>query len=266
MGHISAAFRPSRRGDFRALIRLRFDIMDSMDGKQAVLAGLLMLCALAAAAEPQVAASTSTRVTRRDVPLSLTFIQERRGDRRLELGYSLRWDFDDVMDAGPAMLRTMGDPASLWREQSWDIRDRTRFVLYGVRVDPWKALFEPVPPAAVGPNTGPAAGAAGGAVQLRRFQLSVWPMIKDINDHIDEDIRRLALRESLRRLPPDARTKTIDDEKELLRDLIWWQREAGVTGLSGAAAGLEYLAPQRKRGAVHDDLAISTAPSRGRRP
>jgi hypothetical protein len=239
--------------------------MNSMDGKKAVLPGLLMLCALAAAAEPQVAASTSTRVTRRDMPLSLTFIQERSGDRRLELGYSLRWDFDDLMDAGPGFMRTLRDPGVIWREQSWDFRDRTRFVLYGVRVDPWKALFEPVPPASVSASSGSAAGAAGTTPRRRRFHPDVWPMIKDINDHIDEDIRRLALRESLRRLPPEARNKTIEDERELLRDLIWWQREAGVTGLTGAAAGLEYLAPQRKRGAAHDDLRISTGSAPGKR-
>jgi len=230
------------------------------------LPGLLMLCAMSALAEPQVAASTSTRVTRRDIPLSLTFIQERGGDRRLELGYSLRWDFDDLQDMGPGLMRTLRAPSSAWEGQSWDIRDRTRFIIYGVRVDPWKALFEPVPPAAVGSSTGPAAGSAGSTAHRRRFHPGVWPMIKDINDHIDEDIRRLALRESLRRLPPEARKKTVEDERELLRDLVWWQREAGITGLAGAAAGIEYLAPQRKGGVVRDDLRISTSTAPGRKP
>ena len=77
-----------------------------------------------------------------------------------------------------------------------------------------------------------------------RFHPSVWPVLRDINDHIEDDIRGAALRETLRRLPPEAQKKTVEDEKDLLRDIILWQREQGVPGL---ADGLEYLAPERRR-------------------
>ncbi|MBI5239055.1 MAG: hypothetical protein HY926_01145 [Elusimicrobia bacterium] len=234
-----------------------------MEGDKAVLSALLLLWTAAASA--QVETSTGAARPRRDLPLDLTFIQDRGGDRRVELGYSLRWDFDDLQDMGPGLVRTLRDPASVWRGQSWDwdIRDRTGFLIYGVRVNPWKALFETDEPVvATGTGTAAGVGAPGGA--RRRFRPSVWPMIKDINDHIDEDIRRMALRESLRRMGPRASGKTVEDEKELVRDLLWWQREREVQGLSGAAEGLRYLVPQDQRRPGPDHIRISTASAPGR--
>ncbi len=234
--------------------------------KAAAFLGLLMFSAqtLAGAAAPQVAASTSTRALRQDIPLSLTFIQNRR-DRRLELGYSLRWDFDDLKDAGPGVLQVLSDPASVWRDQSWDIRDRTRFVFYGVRVDPWKVFFEPVPAASILTSSAVLFGTAGSAARSRRFRPSVWPALKDINDHIEDDIRGAALRETLRRLPPEAQKKTVADEQDLLRDLILWQREQSIPGLAEAADGLEYLAPERRRGGMrHEGIHQSTGSARSR--
>jgi hypothetical protein len=221
----------------------------------------------AAAAAAQVEVSTGAARPRRDLPLDLTFIQDRGGERRVELGYSLRWDFDDLEGVGPGFMRTLRDPASVWRGQSWDwdVRDRTGFLLYGVRVNPWKAIFAPAAPA-VAAGTGTAAGYHPSGAGRRRFRPSVWPMIKDINDHIDEDIRRMVLRESLRRMPPSAQGKTVEDEKELLRDILWWQRERELEGLSGAAEGLEYLVPQDRRRPGEERIRISTAAARGRRP
>ncbi|MCX5794516.1 MAG: hypothetical protein NTY77_03355 [Elusimicrobia bacterium] len=231
-------------------------------GTAALLLGLISAQASAAPSEPQVAASTSTRAPRREIPLSLTFIQNRQ-DRRLELGYSLRWDFDDLKDAGPGMLRTLLDPGAFWEGQTWDFRDRTRFILYGVRVDPWKAFFEPAAPVAVTASSGTSAGAARRAPQRRRWRPSVWPVIKDINDHIESDIRNEVLRESLRRLPAEAQKRTVEDERELLRDLVRWQREVETPGLAGAADGIDYLVPQRKRdGAWHEGIHLSTASAR----
>jgi hypothetical protein len=221
----------------------------------------------AAAASAQVEVSTGAARPRRDLPLDLTFIQERGGERRVELGYSLRWDFDDLEGVGPGFMRTLRDPASVWRGQSWDwdVRDRTGFLFYGVRVNPWKALFDPPAPAvAAGTGTAAGYGRPGGA--RRRFRPSVWPMLKDINDNIDEDIRRLALRESLKRMPPEAQGKTVEDQKELLRDLLWWQREREIGGLSGAAEGLEYLVPRDGRRPRREAIRISTSAARGRRP
>jgi hypothetical protein len=194
----------------------------------------------------------------------LTFIQTRQ-DRRLELGYSLRWDFDDLKEAGPGVIRTLRNPASFWAGQSWDIRDRTRFVIYGVRVDPWKALFES-PPAVVSASSQTAAGLWRQAAQRRRFHPSVWPVIKDINDHIEDDIRNEALRESLRRLPAQAQQKTVEDEQELIRDLVQWQSEADIPGLAGIADGLNYLAPERKHGAQDEKIRISTGTAPGGKP
>jgi hypothetical protein len=228
--------------------------------------GLLVLSAQTpvGAAEPQVSASTSTRAPRGDIPLSLTFIQNRQ-DRRLELGYSLRWDFDDLKDAGPGVFQALSNSASVWKEQSWDIRNRTRFIFYGVRVDPWKVFFEPEPTVLVSSGSAAGSGAAGAAAPRSRFHASVWPMIKDINDHIEDDIRNEALRESLRRLPAEAQHKTVEDEQELLRDLVRWQREVELPGLSGVADGLDYLAPERPRGgARRDDVHFSTGSARGK--
>jgi hypothetical protein len=219
---------------------------------------------LAGAAEPQVSSSTSTRAPRGEIPLSLTFIQNRQ-DRRLELGYSLRWDFDDLKDAGPGMLRTLRNPAAFWAGQTWDIRDRTRFILYGVRLDPWKAFFEPAPLFSVAISSAARSGAAGAAARHRRFHPSVWPVIKDINEHIEDDIRNEALRESLRRLPAEAQKKTVEDEKELLRDLVRWQREVETPGLAAAADGLDYLAPKRPCGATDKDISISTGTAAGKK-
>ena len=229
----------------------------------AFLLGLLTLAAAAGAAEPRVSASTSTWVPHRDVPLSLTFIQNRQ-DRRLEVGYSLRWDFDDLRDAGFGLRQALSDPASVWRDKSWDIRAGTRFILYGVRVDPWKALFEPAPPVSVSASSATRSGGAGAAAPRRRFHPSVWPVLKDINEHIEDDIRGAALRETLRRLPSEAQKKTVEDEKELLRDLIRWQREQGVPGLAEEAAdGLEQLAPERRRdGTRREGIHLSTGSSR----
>jgi hypothetical protein len=232
--------------------------------KAAVSLGLFMLSsqALAGSPAPQVLTSTSTQASRQDIPLSLTFIQNRQ-DRRLELGYSLRWDFDDLMNAGPGLLQTLSDPASVWRDQSWDIRDRTRLVLYGVRVDPWKAFFEPAPPVLVSVSSGAPSGVSGGAMQGRRFRPSLWPMIRDINDHIEDDIRGAALRETLRRLPPEAQKKTVDDEKDLLRDIIRWQREYDFPGMAEAADGLEYVVPERRSDAARRaDVSLSTGSAR----
>jgi|GEM_PF-5740503 len=234
--------------------------------KAAVGLGLLMLSSQiwTGAVEPQVSSSTSTRVPRGDIPLSLTFIQNRQ-DRRLELGYSLRWDFDDLRDAGPGVLQALSDPASVWKDRSWDIRDRTRFILYGVRVDPWKAFFEPAPAASVSASSAARCGVAGVAAPRRRFHPSVWPVFKDINDHIEDDIRGAALRETLRRLPPEGQKKTVEDEKALLRDLIRWQRDQGVPGLAEAADGLEYLAPERPRDSPRrEGIHLSTGNVRGK--
>lgn len=228
--------------------------------------GGFILLLWAASAWAQVEVSTGAARPHRDLPLDLTFIQERGGERRVELGYSLRWDFADFEDVGPGLMRTFRDPASVWRGQSWDwdIRDRTGFLLYGVRVNPWKALFEPPAPA-VAAGTGTAAGIGPSGGGRRRFRLSVWPMIKDINDHIDDDIRRLALRESLKRLPLEARGKTAEDQKELLRDLLWWQQEREIGGLDAAADGLRYLAPKAAPRAGGDHIRMSTSSASIRR-
>ena len=225
-----------------------------------VLLGLCLLCpgTPAAAAEPQLSVSTGTRVPRAEQPFSVTITQNHR-DRRLELGYSLRWDFHDLLGAGPGLLQVLGDPASVWRNQSWDIRDNTRFVIDGMRVDPWKAFYEATPPAAVATSSAAAAGTAAAAAPRRRFHPSLWPFLRDFNDHIADDIRAAALRETLHRLPPDAQKRSVDDEQSFLRDIIDWQRDEGVPGLAGAADGLEYLAPARPRGAAaRDGVHFST--------
>lgn len=178
----------------------------------------------------------------------------------MELGYILRWDFHDLLGAGPGLLQALGDPASVWRNQSWDIRDSARFVFNGMRVDPWKAFYEAVPPAPAAVSTSSAAaGAAAPAAPRRRFHPSLWPFLRDFNDHLADDIRAAALRQTLRRLPPEAQNKTVDDEQSFLRDIIDWQRDQGAPGLAGAADGLEYLAPARPRGgAQRDDVHFST--------
>ncbi|MDD5657955.1 MAG: hypothetical protein PHF00_11960 [Elusimicrobia bacterium] len=219
-------------------------------------AGLLVLLGAAAAQEP-VGVSTQAARPQRSLPLAITVIKDQRS-WRLEAGCSLRWDFEDVKNAGPGLLRTMCAPWDLLRDRSWDLLDNTRVLFYGVRINPSRMFYEKSPaPAAVAPSTAAASGAwARPPAPRRRFHPSLLPVIDDITKNLENDLKRAALKESLRKVPDEGRGT--EAKKEVLKDLLRARDDGLPLGKPGD--GIEYLLKDgRKKPAAPDEgIRIST--------
>lgn len=223
-------------------------------------AGLLAVwCAAAAAAGEPVAVSTAAARRPAPLPLSITIIKDRQS-WRLEAGCTWRWDFDDLKEVGPGLLQTLCSPLSLFRDRSLDLFDNTRVLLYGVRISPAKVFYEkrdPLP--SVARSSAAAVGAwARPAPPRRRFHPSLLPVIDDITKNLEEDLKRAALKESLRQLPPEARRGTFDQEKAVLKDLLRARDEGLPLGKPGE--GLDYLLREKDPPRPRDEgVRLSTA-------
>jgi len=227
--------------------------------------GLLLLSAPSAAAQNEVSVSSAATSVHRPGSMNIDVIRDRR-DWRMEVGYTLRWDLDDLKQFGPGTLRTLREPWELLPGDPWELADNTRLLIYGVRISPSKAftIKRPAVPAAARTSGTVGSGARGAAParDRRRFRLSFQPVFDDLTRNWEDDLRALALHEGFRLLPPEYGRFSDDAKRQALSDLVDYQRGQGFG--AWPLDGLDYLLKRRAVPAPRTDpVRLSTGTREG---
>ena len=161
---------------------------------------------------------------------------------RVGLDYSMKWDFSDLLSFRPSLSTLLTEVKAL---TSWDITRNTRLNYYGFKTNPWRLIIahEDPPPAAAaeGPTGGGVVNRAA-AGPRKRLRLSVSPLVDDIKLNLEDSLREMLLRGSLRNLSPQWERAGKDGRREFVRDVlslgIW---DAPLPLIRESRGGLEYL-------------------------
>ncbi len=149
-------------------------------------------------------------------PFSVTFVKDAH-DSRLETNYSLRWDFRDMKNIYPGLVRFVSNPVGSIRRTKWDIMDNTRFRLYGLTINPLEILIERE---AVSTSSSAYSGRSTQGSRRRRFRISFVSVIEDIQRDLDRGIRRALLKEFFKRMGPEGSKLDYKSRKIFIRDVL----------------------------------------------
>ncbi len=196
----------------------------------------LPLCTAYAA---QATSMTSGYVTS---PFSVTFVKDVY-DSRFETSYNLRWDFSDIKNICPGLVRFVSNPIGSIRRANWDIMDNTRFRFYGLTINPWEIIIERE---AVATSSSAYSGDSGRRTQKtrlrrRRFRVSFVPVIRDIRSDLDKGIRNGLLKEFFRRMGPEGSRLDSRSRKIFIRDVLFVYDSWDLPGSALPKRGFEYM-------------------------
>lgn len=177
-------------------------------------------------------------------------ISKNARDSRVGLDYTLRWSFRDLLSVRPRLSTIVSGVKAI---SEWDITENTRVNYYGFRTNPWKMILarEKIPAA------GAAAGTDGTAVQngvvkhstyRRRVKFSVSPLVDDIKQNFDEQLREMLLLNSLKKTSPTWQKAGKEGREAIVHDVLSlgvWQ--APLPGIEQGREGLEYLGEKKRR-------------------
>lgn len=181
----------------------------------APLAAALLLCSAPARAQD---ASTATAPAQGSLKLNL--VTDMDGSR-MGMDYSIRWDFKDLAGINPFSLKGYRrlNPFS-----GWNIYDNTRWRVYGMSVNPWRVIVSRKRPDISGGGSGEAGGKDGGngkrAEGRRVWKLSLSPLVRDFEEHFDEDLRRALLDAALDPVSDDWDAVPREGKKAFMRDVL----------------------------------------------
>lgn len=142
------------------------------------------------------------------------------------LDYSLRWDFRDLAGINPFSLKGY---RKLNPFGGWTIYDNTRWRFYGVSVNPWRAVVSRRrpdisgggPAANGGPENGGRGNGNGKREEGRRvWKLSLSPLLEDLRENLDEDLRRALLDAALDPVSDDWGAVPREGKKAFMRDVL----------------------------------------------
>lgn len=209
-----------------------------------VFAGTLItgILSFQAAAGIVFAQSTPTASGYVPSPISFTFVKDAY-DLRFETSYNLRWDFRDIKNIYPGLVRFVSNPvASIWRT-NWDIMDNTVFRLYGLTINPWEIIIERE---AVSTSSSAYSGGSGRRTQdrhlrRRKFRISFVPVIRDIRRDLDRGIRRGMLEEFFRRMGTPGAGLDYKSKKIFIRDVLSVYDSWDLPDSALPKTGLEYM-------------------------
>jgi hypothetical protein len=172
-------------------------------------------------------------------PLILTFTRDRL-DSRVWLDYSISWDFSDLAGFRPG-LKTLSE--SIVAIGSWDIFENTRIKYYGFRTNPWRIFIARERIKSAGPAVGGSQLTASGQnspVYEKRLRLSFSPLVDDLKRGLDENLRSVLLRNSLKATGPQWGQTSTKNKKIFFQDVlsldIW-----DLPLLDTTKEGLEYI-------------------------
>ncbi|KAF0126769.1 MAG: hypothetical protein FD189_1156 [Elusimicrobia bacterium] len=173
-------------------------------------------------AAPVFSQDASTAPARPQGSLRLNLVTDTEGSR-MGLDYSLRWDFRDLAGINPFSLKGYGrlNPFS-----GWNIYDNTRWRFYGVSVNPWRAVVSRRRPDISGGSPAADGGAAGGNGNGKReegrrvWKLSLSPLLDDLRENLDEDLRRALLDAALDPVSGDWGAVPREGKKAFMRDVL----------------------------------------------
>ena len=200
-------------------------------------AGIAPLCRTACAAQ-----STPTASGYAPSPILFTFVKDTY-DLRFETSYNLRWDFRDIKNIYPGLVRFVSNPVASIRRTNWDIMDNTCVRLYGLTINPWEIIIERE---AVSTSSSAYSGSSGRRTQKpasgrRRFRISFVPVIKDIQRDLDKGIRRGLLEEFFRRMGPEGSRLDYTSRKIFIRDVLSVYDSWDLPDSALPKSGLEYM-------------------------
>lgn len=181
----------------------------------ASLAAALLLCSAPARGQD---ASTATAPAQGSLKLNL--VTDMDGSR-MGMDYSIRWDFKDLAGINPFSLKGYRrlNPFS-----GWNIYDNTRWRVYGMSVNPWRVIVSGKRPDISGGGGGEAGGKDGGnggrAEGRRVWKLSLSPLVRDFEEHFDEDLRRALLDAALDPVSSDWDAVSREGKKAFMRDVL----------------------------------------------
>lgn len=202
-------------------------------------------------------ASTRTVSGSQAGPFSVTFIKDYR-DSRLETNFSLKWDFKDVKNVYPGMIRFVSNPVSLFKNASWDIVDNATVRLYGLTINPWKVLIEPEP--AVSTSAYSNGGGRNGSGNHRKFRISLMPIIEDMRRDLPEGMRRGLLEGSFRYMP-QGQNLDYQGKKAVVKDVLSLYDSWGLPGgFDLPRSGLKYLIEEPGKGVKTSTQPATTNP------
>ncbi len=176
-------------------------------------AALLLCCAAGSYGQ-----EASTAPAPSQGSLKLNLVTDMEGSR-MGLDYSLRWDFRDLAGINPFSLKGYG---RLNPFRGWNIYDNTRWRFYGVSVNPWRAVVSRRRPDISG--GGQAAGGKNGNGKReegrRVWKLSLSPLLEDLRENLDEDLRRALLDAALDPVSDDWDAVPREGKKAFMRDVL----------------------------------------------
>ncbi|HBE89204.1 MAG TPA: hypothetical protein DDW67_08715 [Elusimicrobia bacterium] len=192
--------------------------MNAIPKKASSLAVLAL--ALLFPAAPSGAQEASTAPVQSQGSLKLNLVTDMDGSR-MGLDYSLRWDFSDLAGLNPFSLRGY---RKLNPFSGWNIYDNTRWRFYGVSVNPWRAVVSRRKPDISGgaPAADGAAGDGNGKREEGRrvWKLSLSPLLDDLRENLDEDLRRALLDAALDPVSDDWDAVSREGKKAFMRDVL----------------------------------------------
>lgn len=171
----------------------------------------------------------------KDSEFTLNIVKNEQ-DSRMELDYVLRWDFNDFKKFSMSFkgLRSIISPV-----KGWDITENTRFSFYGFRINPWRVIIKKEKTYVHG------SGQAGIADQKPQYKkkliLSLSPLIEDLTDDFDRQVKNVLLEESFKEVIPQWKDADRKSKRMFIRDLLsieeLWQYEE----FGSPRKGLEYI-------------------------
>ncbi len=169
-------------------------------------------------AAPVSAQDVSTAPAQRG-SLRLNLVTDTEGSR-MGLDYSLRWDFRDLAGINPFSLRGYG---RLNPFRGWNIYDNTRWRVYGVSVNPWRAVVSRRRPDISGGGQAAGGGDDGNGRRedgRRVWKLSLSPLLDDLRENLDEDLRRALLDAALDPVSAAWDAVPHEEKKTFMRDVL----------------------------------------------
>jgi hypothetical protein len=152
--------------------------------------------------------------------LKLNLVTDMDGSR-MGLDYSLRWDFRDLAGINPFSLKGY---SRLNPFRGWNIYDNTRWRFYGVSVNPWRAVVSRRKPDISGGGQAAGGGEADGngrrEAGRRVWKLSLSPLLDDLRENLDEDLRRALLDAALDPVSEDWDAVPREGKKAFMRDVL----------------------------------------------
>ncbi|MDD5209151.1 MAG: hypothetical protein PHV36_07175 [Elusimicrobiales bacterium] len=173
-------------------------------------------------------------------------------DSRVELNYSVRWDFKDLLSFRPGFKAMSSGFRAV---SSWDVTKNTSFNFYGMKGNPWKIILseerynKDYSAAGITGQAGAGLVKRDPPVSRRRPRTGLSPLIDDFVGNYDEILRDLLLRASLQWVSPQWGKAGNEGRREFVRDIlsmgVW---DIPMPGVKESMRGLEYLSDEPDSG------------------